>query len=219
MKIKIFYTLIIILSSAVSVFAQIEKGSLMLGGLAYYTKQSSQSGNTNLGSTSKINTGTFDVSAGYTIKNNQVLGVIASYNNYKLNSNSNAVESGSQGNNTKSIGAFYRIYHSLGNGFYVYGQAAATYSHRKETTAGIYNYTARTNAGNLSVSPGISYAILKNVQLELAIPNLVGITYSKSKGALAGNTLAPTVESFSANTSLNNGILSNLGVGFKIFIP
>ncbi len=217
MKIKLIYTLIIILSSAASGFAQIEKGSFMLGGQAYYTKQNSRSGSNGLESTNKVNAGTFDVSAGYTIKNNQVLGIMVSYNSYKLNSNSNVIQTGSQNSKTKSIGTFYRIYHPLGNGFYLYGQAAATYSNREETTTGGYNYTAHTNIGNLSLSPGISYEIFKNVQLELTIPNLVGISYSKSKGGLEEQTSVPTIESFSANTSLNNGILSNLGLGFKIF--
>lgn len=70
--------------------------------------------------------------------------------------------------------------------------------------------------------PGLSYSLSNKVQIELLMPNLVGIGYShdKIKNTLPGGTNPPeqSKNTFTFLTNLDSNLLSNFGVGFKFIL-
>lgn len=218
MKIKVLSTIIILSASFTAAKAQIEKGGWMTGGLIHYSNSNSKTDLSAYEFSQKLKNGTFEVAAGYIFKENQAIGLVMSYANSSNTYKSTESIEGGQETTSKGIGGFYRLYQPLGHKFYVYGQASAMYTHGKMETPGQYKYTGYTHTADVGVSPGISYEVLKNIQLEIAIPNIVALNYSKTKGEIEGQSTEPGRESFSVNTGLNGDILKSLGFGFKIFL-
>lgn len=158
---------------------------------------------------------------GKAVKENNVVGVILSYN-YSNNYYNNNQDTK---NTQYSAGVFYRKYKRLIKDLYFFGEVDALY-HHGESTPGYTqngNYFSRSisNGGSVSFIPGISYAVCKRMQLELLMPNIIGISYSHTKTDYI-NTPAPPSSgegnSFSFNTNLNANLLNSFGIGFKFLL-
>jgi hypothetical protein len=166
-----------------------------------------------------------NIQFGKVVKENTVVGVILSYgcfNYYATNSR----DSNFSKSNQYSAGVFYRKYKRLLKDFYFFGEVDAAYFHT-ENTQGYFqngNYGSRSisNGGSVSFIPGISYAVCKRMQLELLMPNIIGISYShvKTDYTNAPPPSAPSQEGnvFSFNTNLNANFLSSFGIGFKFLL-
>jgi hypothetical protein len=193
--------------------AQITKGSILLGGNLSFgtstTKNSSFETDNNIFS--------INPAIGVAIKENSVLGISFNYFMYTQNNTlSNAYKEDA---NSYGGGLFYRQYKSLSSKFYLFGDAGANYYTTKMTRESpglIQNY--KSNSVNLSLYPGITYAVSKRFHLEAALNNLLNINYSSAKTTTMGS--APRTEStngFSFMTNISSGV--PLSLGFRFIIP
>ncbi|MGC4232464.1 MAG: hypothetical protein QM594_05740 [Niabella sp.] len=219
MKIKFLLTLIILSAGFTTVHAQIEKGSWIIGGHAGFQSTRNKAESPANPSSQKGRNSAFEILSGYSFKKNQMLGVLVSLTSGKHSYSFSGSTPNSNHINNIGAGAFYRAYKPLGSDFYIFGQAAALYTKGKTKTETISSsLIEKTNGANLSLMPGISYQVLKNAQIELAIPNIVSLNYTKTKTGSEEQATMPGKETFTVNTSLHAGILQNLGIGFKVFL-
>lgn len=210
---KIIYSFIIFIFIGINADAQIAKGSILLGGqISYYNSNYSS-----VQQTQKTTGASFIISVGKTFKENSVYGVNLGYSpnsNKTDNVNIDKTET-----NSYNIGVFYRKYKHLDKDFYFFAEFGAAYNYSKSTdsdSSGIKSTTGTQLGGQLYVTPGISYKLLKNFQLEILIPNIISINYTESK------TSSPTQTNkqnyFSFNTSLNSSPFNSLAVGFRFIL-
>ena len=205
-------SLLLMLGAGLAAHAQIKKGAVLLGGQLSYARIT----NTNPSSTGpeQINkVGNFLVSAGITVKENAVFGLITSYGA----SNSKYQYQGGSTISTRkqkrsSAGVFYRKYKQLFKDLYFFGEGTVLYtsSSQKETSftgASAYNYIER--GGQVNLTPGISYNITRKLQATLSIPSLFAANYSHTNN---------DQDQFSIFTGLQNTSLGNLGVGFHVIL-
>lgn len=216
MKTKLLITAAFLSSIFLTASAQIEKGTWIIGGnVSYNTLKDKNRSQTDLPQTESSKNGLLGLSAGFAFKENNILGLIATYAPSRFNEEryveDGFIQTQSKGHQ-KGIGAFYRGYQPLGNKFFFFGQTTAWYSNG---TYNSYESITKMNSVDVSLSPGLAYQVLNNMHLEISIPNIVGISYSKSQNQTAG----AEAETFSAYASLNSRPLELLGVGFKILLP
>jgi hypothetical protein len=167
---------------------------------------------------------TIGISVGKVIKDNGVVGF--NFTTFSLNEKqANAsFDTTSRKTNQYEIGVFYRQYKKLAKdlNFYVQLDAAAIFGKEKITYNSFYPYniTGKQSGGRFFFSPGVSYAILKKLQLEISMPNLVGLAFVHSSQTSENpNIRTATNDQFSFNTSLsNNAGLGSLGVGFRLIL-
>lgn len=213
MRTKVLLSLAIFFCVAITANAQLNKDSYLLGGSAsfnsskgdQYANQKSEALNTS-------------IQFGKVVKENTVVGVIVSYG-YSNNGPTYKT-------NQFSGGIFYRKYKPLAKNFYFFGEGDVVYAH-SSNTQGIFQVGSNgthyfTNGGILSFTPGISYAVGKRMQMELLMPNIVSLSYSKQKTENTStgiNSISTSKgHSFTANANLNNNLLSNFGIGFKFIL-
>ena len=210
MKTKILLAFAILVCAAITSSAQVNEGRYLLGGNSgFYKNQPSGE------STSEVfNT---NIQFGKVIKDNTVAGIFLSfgYSNgvqYKMNQ--------------FGAGVFYRKYKPLAKDLYFFGEGDALYNYSKTTQNDFQIGSSGTrnsfNGGSLSFIPGISYSICKRMQMELAMPNLVSLSYGVSKNETT-NTGTSAVSSqkinnFSAGVTLNSNLLYSFGIGFKFLL-
>jgi hypothetical protein len=164
------------------------------------------------------------ISIGKAIKENKVIGF--SFTTYSSNDKLTSVgfDTTSRKANQYEVGFFYRQYKKLAKDFNFYVQLDAAGVFRKEkityTNLSPYNLTAKQNGGKLFFSPGISYAILKKLQLEINMPSLVSLAFLNSKQTSENpNVRTETSDQFLLNTSLSNNTgLGALGIGFRLIL-
>ncbi|MEO7394211.1 MAG: hypothetical protein ABIU11_04665 [Chitinophagaceae bacterium] len=210
MKSKFLMLITIFFCVAIKSNAQIKAARTLLGGsISYYNT-----------SNPTIESFYTNLQLGKAIKDNTVIGIIGSYssNNY----NSNIVSP----NKTKSYsaGIFYRKYAALANNFYFFGEIDASYSYSKNILQYYNNnqpLSSKSVGGVLSFVPGISYSVWKRLQMELSIPSLASLSYSRV--TTIDNSLPPSVlpqkrDTYAANVNLNSNVLSSFAIGFKFLL-
>lgn len=214
MKPKIFTAFVISLLLSCNLNAQVSKKSWLVGGMIQYSSGEFESPGSANG---QQHQGVVDLSAGYVFRNNQALGLLASYARSKSTNRSSSGE-GTQKDHTQSVGAFYRAYQPLKSRFYLYGQATALYSLQKATLHSSPVYISEMTTVSLSVAPGLSAIIFKNIHMELGVPNLLNISYSKSETNTEADATAQEIEELRLKSSLSSGLLKELSIGFRIFL-
>ena len=198
--------------------AQIEKGTVLIGGEISGNSLKTDYSNSQISSKS---TNLFiNPSIGVAVKQNGILGISFGFSHY----NQKGYYDGSQYRNSKanyySPAIFYRQYKNLAKDFYFIMEADAGFSYSKQTdtdTLGKTLLTYKVTGGQLSLMPGIAYKICKNLHIEILIPSFVSVGYTVQK---TNNLNYPgsTSKGFGVRTSLNGSNLDFLGVGFKYFI-
>jgi hypothetical protein len=227
-------TLVIAILFVLNTNAQIKKGKVLVGG-----QISAGSSKTSIVSqpfpsplpapfpstqTISNKVATIGISVGKAIKENKVVGF--NFTTFSLNEKQaiTSFDTTSRKTNQYEVGVFYRQYKKLAKdlNFYVQLDAAAIFGKEKITYNSFYPYnlTVEQSGGRLFFSPGVSYAILKKLQLEISMPNLVSIAFLHSSQTSENpNIRTATNDQFSFNTSLsNNAGLGNLGVGFRLIL-
>ncbi len=199
--------------------AQINKGSVLLGGGISLGKGKSTyetAGVPNNSNGSQYGVSIFP-SVGLAIKPNTIVGINF---NYGHSQNKDDNTSNKQEYNNFSAGAFLRRYLPLGKNFYLFGETGLGFSQSKNTYLGTYNQTNKNTGISLSLYPGVSYAVSKGFQLEVAINNLVSLSYNNqdqsnltSNGTVTNSTNNKSI-SFTTNASTSAPLL----VGFRFFI-
>jgi hypothetical protein len=198
--------------------AQIKKDNWLLGGQVSFG-----SNNTTSGNSEQKNNGTFiQLSAGKAFRDNHVFSGQASAGFSEVNF-FNGVETGLQKNQDFSAGVFYRLYKNLGKDFFFFGQANADFRWGNgETTfpSNVNNREFSSFGGSVSVTPGLAYAVFPKFHIELTLPGLFGIGYSRGKTTFP-NASSPeeVTTNFNAFTSIGPGSQAGiLGVGFRLVL-
>src|SRR3954469_4650817 len=196
---------------------QITKHSVLLGGqISYQNYNYHYQGEP---SERKEKNGIFNISIGKAIKENSVYGLNLQYapstsTNAYIGSNFANVDTKQYG-----IGIFNRQYKMLAKDLYFFAESGALYNNRKDVytdTSSIKEGTLKQWGAQLNLTPGISYRIYKKLHLEVTIPNIILIQYSKTTDR--PEAINTETKSFVFNTSLNGTTLSWLGVGFHFIL-
>jgi hypothetical protein len=192
--------------------AQITKGTVLLGGSAgastYTTKAFSAK--------EKERGFTVSPSAGFTVKDNHVLGISLTYGH------STKKLSDVQSRNDQFGGSlFYRRYLPLGRNFYFFGNGDARYTFSLSKSAPDVLYTSRQEqkTASLTLYPGIAYAVSKRFHLEVVMNDLLACGYTETQHKWSAPGEPSNYDhykslSFQTNTSLS----TNLVVGFRILL-
>src|SRR5690242_21758047 len=213
MKAKLLTSLAILLFSALSTHAQITQGKYLLGGsIIYSNTQDDQNG------TPHQKYFCSNIQIGNDFKENTVAGVILSYSHTNNSPISTSDHYGA--------GVFYRKYKLLVKDLVFYGEADAVYTYTKNIQGkfviGSEGSRFKGNGAMISFVPGLSYAVFKKLQVELSMPNIASISYSKGKteSTYTNGTDVVTSKSnsFSANANLNANLLGNFAIGFKFLL-
>ncbi|MEO8819217.1 MAG: hypothetical protein ABI267_04965 [Ginsengibacter sp.] len=216
MKSKITILFISFFYCSQFVNAQITKGSILLGGAASFSHTDYHYVPNNINDQIG-NGGNIYISGGKAVSENSVTGVNLQFGsaNYSYN--------GSLAQKQKSInygaGVFYRKYKTLAKDFYFFleGDLGYSYSRQKQIDSTGNELSKNTQFSvALSLLPGISYKVLKNLNLEVTLPNMFSLQYSDAK--INNGTSAPPSKSnyIGFTSNLNASLLQNLFVGFRL---
>ena len=193
--------------------AQINKGSIVLGGQVYYA-----STDINYGTqpNQKNKNGLFKISAGKAIKENSVLGITLAYGSSKEENNYNGSLFINSKVNQYTFEVFYRLYKKLARNFYFFGEFGGGYITSNQTDndpSGNNKVKYSNTGGDLYLTPGLSYKILKILHVEILIPRVIDFRYTVLKTKSQTDNFKENQLIF--NTNLNPTSLGFLGVGFS----
>jgi hypothetical protein len=195
--------------------AQINEGSLLIGGQVYYNNVSGKTSEG--GITEKTSNGVIDLSLGKAIKDNVVVGVHLEFVPGSTGHINNGIVSYKTKVNGYGGGVFYRKYKTLAKDFYFFIEAGANYLYERQTTrdtAGNKVQMSTYSAVQLSLAPGISYKVLKNLHMEVMIPGLLTLQYEVDKASSISQSASQNKYTF--NTNINASTLNNISVGFRL---
>jgi len=198
--------------------AQIKKGGTWLGGSIGYSESKIDNDGPTLDT--KLSSVGVSPAIGFVVKDNLVFGVALKYYNNKTENSGYIKEKKDKG---YGGGIFLRQYVPIVNRLYIFGEADAFYSNNKSNWTqndyyGPTKYKSKGWQGNLTITPGVSFAINKSLHLETGFSNLFYISYQKSKQSLDISSPASETKnsSFSVGASLENA--STFYVGFRFLI-
>ena len=219
MRKKILITLLTLLCSFYLAKAQIKVNSVLLGGQAfYYNSNIDYSGNQ---PNQKNKSSSFNISIGKALKENSVYGLNLTYSPGKTDDIYNGANYVSSKINQYNFGIFYRKYKKLATDFYFFTEFGASYINAKQTdtdTSGINLETFKQSGGQLFLTPGLSYKILKKLHLEIIIPNIVTIQYAVTTDKTPTNQAKQKQFLFISSLNSTGGGLSFVGVGFHFIL-
>jgi hypothetical protein len=192
--------------------AQITKGTILLGGFARASTYTTKGSPT----TEKEKGFTLSPSAGFTVRDNQVLGVSLLYGHGTTRRSDVRLT-----NNVYGGGLFYRRYLPIGKSFYFFGNGDARYSYsqNKSSPDAPFSSSGKEKTGSINLYPGITYAVSKRFHLEVAMNDLLSFGYTDNhyQWSAPGNTpIDDRYENlfFESRTSLS----TNLVVGFRFLL-
>jgi hypothetical protein len=197
----------VITFTSLSASAQINKGSIFLGGHFGFSTGKVQN--------QKSSGLSISPAVGLAVKENLIVGV-----DFKLDQTKSSFP-GFQDKMTNRYtggGIFLRKYAHLGKGFYLFGQgrigAARSIIDYDNDSSG---QDAKGFAVNLGFFPGVAYSVTPRLHLEIGLPDLLNVSYSKQNYAATANHSAFKATSFSATTALNS-TTSVLSIGVRFFL-
>ncbi len=212
---KIIFPAMIVLMSVLSGEAQINKGSIFLGG---DFRGGTQKTDYETGTDFKASGITILPVFGSFIKENLVLGVNLGFNltdtkndlyvEYKLK--------------TYQAGVFIRKYKNIGaSGFYIFGQgglAAGYYKQEADAPDNGYDDEFKRTSVSINAFPGISFAVSKRFHLETGFNDLISLSYfTEERNENSPNISGYTSRGFNISTSLNNAT-SSFYLGFRVLL-
>ena len=208
--------------------AQFKKNDILLGGQLSYTYNSSSSYEPSgyyTASDQKMNYGNITVSLGKAVNENTLIGIDLSY---LPSSSTNAVTNGTPAfkyqNNGYAVGIFFRKYKSLGKEFFLFGQGSASYGWSDQTgkdSAGKKIASGSSWNAGIDLFPGIAYRISKHFFLELSIPDLFVVRYTKGHSTNQydiNDTQTSKNDQLLISSSLSTNPLTDLGIGFRLIL-
>jgi hypothetical protein len=210
MKQRFLLSFIFVFTCMVATRAQISKGSAWLGGSIGYSQSKDKTG----ASTTSTKQNSFYISPaiGTAIKENLILGVSVSYSRYISKYGSTTDNKG----RTYGGGIFLRKYWPVVNRLYIFGEAKAYYSAYRSTDKNNSTGDVKVTGwdGGVALTPGLSYAITNNLQLETGFNSLFSTRYQKRN--ITNGFSKSENSSFGSGMSLDNA--SQIYLGFRILI-
>jgi hypothetical protein len=218
----------VLLLSSFMVNGQFKKNDILSGGqlsYSYYSTTNTYPYVTYSAGDSKNSNGNFTISAGKALNENTMFGLNfsylpSSYTNYPSLNNDILLKNRTDG---FSAGIFYRKYKGLGKEFFFFGEVSALYGWSNTSgkdSIGQKLVSGSTSFISASLYPGIAYRVSKLLFLELSIPSLFYIGYSKSNTLSTEANLSQTNKNdqFYISTSLGSNPLTALGIGFRLIL-
>ncbi|MBC8033136.1 MAG: outer membrane beta-barrel protein [Chitinophagaceae bacterium] len=214
-----FYGLILVIMFSSTLSAQINKGAILLGGQLSYSKSDYEEDR----NTNNTESGQFSVSIGKAFKENTVVGISLGFSPFEQKQVFPGFDTVNNEYNTYNAGVFIRKYKNITKSFYFFSQLDGTVVIGNGTRK-FGNNTAeaktKQRGGTLSVTPGLSYQVLPKLQLELSLPNILGLQYFKTtvESDVSRVTDSETeLIGFQSNFDTNS-LLGNLGIGFRFIL-
>jgi hypothetical protein len=195
--------------------AQVNKGSILLGG-----NISANTSNSNYGTTeAKQNSWVINPSVGYAYKLNRIIGFSFGYSHGNARTESGSTVSINRFNNY-SAGIYQRSYFPIGKNFSLYGQGDLSFGYlrRNVTNTPGSSYIEKQTGVVLSVSPGISYAISKKIMIELGFSNLLTVGYNSTTTNYTGTFPNPTNKTNSFSIGANANPSNGFNFGFRFLL-
>ncbi len=197
--------------------AQINKGSIMLGGSLGGGFSNTKNPDT---VTNKNNSFSISPAIGFAVSNNTIVGFSLQYgfNNYK-----NYYYVTEQKYHSYGAGIFARKYKSLAKDFYLFGETELMYDHYSYNYSTVNSngseYDSKGNSITLNITPGIAYSLTHCIQLEAGLQNLLSVGYSSSK-EIPKDPNNPNYKTSGVNfsSSLNPISLSSISLGIRFWI-
>jgi hypothetical protein len=190
--------------------AQINKGTILLGGdLSVNTTSTSTSGVPS--NTSKYSSWEISPSVGLAVATNLIVGL-------HLGLGGASATGGSTKENDYTLGAFLRKYKYLGSKFYFFAETSLDFMHSDQTNnnnpvAG-YLQDVRNSYVTLDFNPGVAYSLSRHWQLEVEFPDLVQASYNRQQTI---DTPPPPNGGLQSKTTSNSfGFSTNLSTGFDV---
>ena len=215
---KSYLVALLVFSSSI-LSAQIQKGSVLIGGQLNFSTTKNETEDIH----SKSTGGTIAISIGKAINENTVLGLNLSFSPREEKNVYRWIDTADISYQHWSYGVFLREYKRLAKGLLLFGQGDAGYISSKQTedyksTPGELTY--RQQGAYLSVAPGIAYQLFKKMQVELMLSNLLYLQYTVTKTESEIAQVPNTKRNeFSFNSNLNNNSsLGGLGIGFRFVL-
>ncbi|MCW3075247.1 MAG: hypothetical protein JWP69_2316 [Flaviaesturariibacter sp.] len=207
---KLLLVAVAAVSASLASNAQINKGTVLLGGSIGASTSEAEQGIFN----QKERSFSLSPTVGYTIRTNTVLGIGFSYGHGK---------SSFSGDNTSSnhFGGhlFLRRYKSLSKSFYLYGEAGLGY---RESESEQFHTTTDKSIGEqknffINLTPGVAYAVNKRIHLEASINSIASVGYSSGRRY---NTSAPGNISKYKNVAFQTNLSSSnpLTLGIRLIL-
>lgn len=196
--------------------AQINKGSIMLGGSLY-----GNFNNVKNADSVSSNNNYFSIAPaiGFAVNNNTIVGFSLLYgfsNNYNYYHQQ-------QKYNSYGVGVFMRKYKLLSKNFYLFGEGELMYEHSSYNYSTYYSnseeYDSKGNDIALNLTPGIAYNLTHCIQLEAGLQNLLSIGYSSAKeNAKDFTNLDYKLRGVNFSSSLSPISFSGISLGIRFFI-
>ena len=163
------------------------------------------------------------ISLGTAIKENAVVGLNMSYGPSKYTSHYPLNEITTEKSTVFEIGPYYRKYKTLGKGFHLFGQVDFTYSRQIAKTdfkIAPTDSKRTSNAGAVSVTPGLAYRLFKILHVELFIPNILRMRHYVNKTEYQDPAVQELKEKgFDVRGAFTNGnSLGLVGIGFRFIL-
>jgi len=215
MKSKITILLISFFSFSLLANAQITKGSILLGGQVNFSHTSIKY--PPIQDDDQItNAGSISLSGGKAINENSVIGLNLKFG--YSNAYFRVIPSQRQKYTSYGAGIFYRKYKTLAKDFYFFLEGGLDYNYSNSNTkdsSGRELQKVTQSGVELNLTPGISYKVLKNLHLEVSLPQMFSIGYAESKTSQQ-QSVSYKSDVVSVYSNLNSGLLNNLAVGFRL---
>jgi hypothetical protein len=201
--------------------AQFKKNDILLGGqLCYSYSSNNQKYAPGVTYDYKATTGIFTVNFGKALNENTIAGITLSYMPYSNNNYSvDGIIPTKYQDNGYAAGIFYRKYKNLGKEFYLFGEVSALYSWSNESAKDSTGKEIQTGSSwslGIDFVPGIAYKVSKHFFLELSLPDLINVGYSKTNSKTPQTNIAN--DRLNLSTSLSSGFLGNLGFGLRLVL-
>lgn len=209
MRKTVLILLVLLFAAALPSFAQITKGSILLGGNLSFSSIKTEPSIGNEYTTRSYWVGP---SIGAALKENRVFGVGLLAGKTKTGDSQNGLEYSNYGGLI-----YYRPYLPLGKNFFLFGQTSAAFTTSNNThhINGVLLDQQKQDVFSLSLYPGVSYAVNEKIHLEVGINNLVQLSYVNTEITTNSNTRN---KSKGMSFDINAGSNAPLSIGFRIFL-
>lgn len=216
MKRKPLLFLLIAITSSQILPAQISKGDYFVGGQLGFASLRTESSQAyaNQKQTSII----IAPALGFVTKDNLVWGFDIPVDIYKYEP-----APGTSDDRTwlsAGAGVFVRKYFGIADRFYLFGQGrfGVSYIHEKSSLEAVRQKRTGYSVA-LSVYPGVSFAIKKNIHLESGFYNLGSIGYTRTKTTSTDPAILPSGKSTSFGFAADFDNATSFTVGVRFFLP
>lgn len=207
------------LLAALTMRAQIRKQTVLLGGqLSYVSNKTSTPGYEQ-----RTRNATIGLQAGKAYRENRVAGILLYYLPEKQITMHNGLDTTTVTSYSLEPGVFLRRYKRLAKDLYIYGHVEATFAtgrHKQEFQANAGDVITTLRGGSLAVATGLTYQLLKKLQVELMIPNLLQLQYQRLKQRSDDPAIKPADQKqFLVYSNISsNTMLSWWGIGFRLVL-